>query len=571
MTLIPRNTRALARVFFGRLFENDVFSSSVAASSSVLWLLAFLAVPGVMFSGSQIFAYAHLRHQAFEVIDRTLLQRETFHIAFVMGVAGIITMMVWSSLTPDRRDANVLGHLPITAREQAFARLLGLMTFFGLFIAAMAVPTGFAHPFVTVGAENITELPARILGHITGATLAGAFVFFLLVNAQLVLAALFGPGAIRKATLPLQFAAMAGMILALISSGSMRDLLLAHASDAGGGVLWNPAAWFVGIYRWVAGDERPVFALLAVRGVIAGFGMTTLTLILYPLAYERCLRNVIASEGRRTTTMSRGWATLAARLLRPLLRLPLQRGLAAFMLATLGRSHTHRFIIGSYAGIAFLLALPIAGRLFQVPASAAMRFAWFAVPLGWVFWLVCGVRVATMMPVEPVANWLFRITEPVDKRRVLTTVATVMAAVTCVPVASIAAGALLVMGEERFAITLFAVVVLAGLCLIELLTLTMKTVPFTCTYLPGQLKLRIYWAPYFFLWLNFCFELAEWGVWALQGTRQTLQLCAFLLAIWITLRSVHMLRARKIERFVYDEQEPSLVTTMEISTMMRQV
>ena len=158
--MIPRHIKALARVLFGRLFENDVFSSSVAASSSVLWLLAFLAVPGVMFSGGQLFAYAHLRHQPFAVIDRTLLQRETFHIDFVMGVAGLITMMVWSSLTPDRRDAHVLGTLPITSREQAFGRLLALFTFFGLFITAMAVPTGIAHPFVTVGAENIVELPA---------------------------------------------------------------------------------------------------------------------------------------------------------------------------------------------------------------------------------------------------------------------------------------------------------------------------------------------------------------------------------------------------------------------------
>jgi hypothetical protein len=83
---------------------------------------------------------------------------------------------------------------------------------------------------------------------------------------------------------------------------------------------------------------------------------------MYPLAYERCLRNVIAAEGRRTTTMSRGWASLAARLLRPLLPWPLQRGIAAFMLATLGRSHTHRFLLGLYAGLAFLLSLPLASR-----------------------------------------------------------------------------------------------------------------------------------------------------------------------------------------------------------------
>ena len=570
-SLISRNTKALGRVFFGRLFENDVFSSSVAASSSVLWLLAFLAIPGVMFSVSQLFAYAHLRHQPFDVIDRTLLQREAFHIDFVMGVAGLVTMMVWSSLTPDRRDAHVLGPLPITARQQAVGRLLALLTFFGLFIAAMAVPTGVAHPFVTIGAENIFQLPARILGHITGAVLAGSFVFFLLVNAQLLLAALFGPGAIKAATLPLQLAAMAGMIVGLISSGSISNLLLTHAVDAGGGILWNPAAWFVGIYRWVAGDERPVFALLAIRGAIAGVGMIALTLVMYPLAYERCLRNVIAAEGRRTTAMSRGWASLAARLLRPLLPWPLQRGIAAFMLATLGRSHTHRFIIGLYAGLAFMLSLPLANRMTQLPLTGHYKYGWFAIPLGYVFWSVCGLRVSLMMPVEPVANWIFRLTEPVHKGRVLTTVVTVMMSITALPIASAFAGAALFLGYERLAVNVFLVVSLAGLCLIELLTLTMKTVPFSCTYLPGQLKLRIFWAPYFFLWLNFCFTLSNWCLWALERWQNTARLCAFLLTVWVILRVWHMAKARKIRGFVYDEQEPALVTTMEISTMMRQI
>jgi hypothetical protein len=571
MELIPRNIRRLARVFFGRLFENDVFSSSVAASASVMWLLPLLAVPGVMFSVSQLFAYAHLRHQPFEVIDRTLLQREAFHIDFVMGVAGLITMMVWSSLTPDKRDAYALGTLPVTSRTQALARLLALFVFFGLFIAAMALPTGVAHPFVTVGAENILELPSRIVGHIVSATLAGAFVFFVLVNAQLLIAVLFGPRGVQAAALPLQVAAMAGMLVALISSGTTTRLLLEQAAGANGSILWNPAAWFIGIYRWVSGDARPVFALLAQRGVIAGTGAIVMTLITYPLAYERCLRNVIASEGRRTNAMSRGWATLAAKLLRPLLTAPLQRGLAAFMLATLGRSHTHRFLIGMYAGLAFMLSLPLADRIAQLPTTGYYRYGWFAIPLGYVFWMVGGLRVALMMPVEPVANWIFKLTEPVDKMKVLTTVVTVMASVTVLPIALAFSGTLLALGERRLAATVFIVVFLAGICLIELLTLTMRTVPFSCTYLPGQLKLRIYWAPFFFLWLNFCFTLSNWALWALESWGNTARLAGFLSAIWIALRIWHIVKARRIRRFVYDEQEPSLVTTMEISSMMRQI
>lgn len=574
--MITKNVRALARVFFGRLFENDTFSSSVAASVSVMWLLALVATPGIMTSGSQIFYWAHIRATSIRqddplILDRALLQSQAFHIDFVMAVAGLVTMIVWGSLTPDRRDALVLGPLPITSRDQALGRLLALLKFFAMFIGAVAVPAAIAFNFVSVGAGNITEFPARVLGHIVAAVLAGGSVFFLLLSIQLVLAAVFGPRAIRFVTLPLQIAALLGIIAALASSEGFASAMLEQGATAGAGVLWNPAAWFVGVYRWIGGEERAIFATLAARGALGGIGIILFALVMYPLAYERCLRNVIASEGRTTGALQRGWATLAAKVLRPLLRSPLQRGLAAFMLATLGRSHTHRFLVGIYAGLAFLIALPIAGRLFLEPITEYRRYAWFAVPLGGVFWLVCGVRVALMMPVEPVANWVFRLTEPVDKRRMLSTVVTVMAFVTCLPVATFFAGALLLLGEETLAGTVFLIVTLAGLCLIEMLTITMKTVPFTCTYLPGQLRLRLFWPFYCFLWLNFCFELTEWSLWALGNRARTMQLALVLAAVWAALRVWHMLRVRKIREFVYDEQEPPLVTTMNIATHLKQI
>ena len=132
------------------------------------------------------------------------------------------------------------------------------------------------------------------------------------------------------------------------------------------------------------------------------------------------------------------------------------------------------------------------------------------------------------------------------------------------PIATAFAGAAVALGERRLAVNVFVLVSLAGLCLIELLTLTMKTVPFSCTYLPGQLKLRIYWAPYLFLWLNFVFTFSNWCLWAFSSWQKTARLAAFLIAVWIGLRSWHMVKARRIKGFVYDEQEPSLVTTMEI-------
>jgi len=562
------NTRRLARVFFGRLFENEMFSSSVAASASVTWILAALGTPGVMVSGSSLFFWGHMHTQPLEVQDRALLAQEGFHVGFAMAMAGLVTMLVWGSFTPDRRDAQVLGHLPITTGEQARARLLALVTFFSLFIIAIAVPTGLAFTFITVNPERVLELPFRVLGHFLGVILGGGFVFFTLMNAQLILAALFGPRAVKFVTLPLQLLAIAGMILAVSTMPRLSGVLADGA--AGAGIAWNPAAWFIGVYRWISGDHREVFTMLALRGALASVASAAIAIAVYPSAYGRCLQRVIDSEGRQTSKLSRFWTRAAGALLRPLMRGPLQRGLAAYTLATLARSQAHRFLIGSYLGLGMLLALPIARRLLFEPVTASRQYAWFSIPLELTFWLVAGTRVAIMLPVEPASNWIFKLTEPVSKRRMLTTVVTVMAAVTCVPIAIVFGATAASVASWRLGATVAMVVSLGGLCLIEALTLTLKTVPFTCTYLPGQLRLRVLWPAYFVLWLNFCFYLADWGVWALTDRTRTAQLGAALACLWLALRIAHLIHARRIRAFVYDEQEPSLLATMDLATSMRQ-
>ena len=178
-----------------------------------------------------------------------------------------------------------------------------------------------------------------------------------------------------------------------------------------------------------------------------------------------------------------------------------------------------------------------------------------------------------MMPVEPVANWIFKLTEPVDKRRVLTTVVTVMAFVTVFPIASIASGALLLLGEKTIAVTVFAggharrpvpdrdadaddedgavhVHVSAGPAA--------AAIVLAAVLLPVAELL--------------CIRLTDWSLWALgdlqahAAARGTpggdLDRAAHL----ATLCGV-----RKIRAFVYDEQAPPLVTTMEIATQLKQI
>ena len=562
--LVGKRTALLAETLYRRMFENDLFSSSSSASSAVMWALAALATPGVMFSGSQYYFYAHARTFSPEVQDRIIFVSQAFHVDFAMAMAGLVTMLVWTSLSPDRRDALVLGPLPVTAGEQARARLLALFRFFLMFATAVSVPTAFAFTFVTIGDAAVAELPLRVAGHIAATLSGAAFVFFLAIDVQLILAAVLGPRAVTVATWPLQTGAVLGMVAAVAATGGLADALLAAAATHDPRVVWNPAAWFVGVYRWTIGDERAVFGMLAARAVLASGIVMGVAVLAYPRAYQRCLANAIATEGRRATWWSGALARVWLRILSPWLRTPLERGLATFITATLMRSHAHRFLIGSYLGMGVLLALPLLPRLLQSGSVTTNSYAWFAVPLNLVCWSAAALRVAMMLPIEPSANWIFKLTEPVDKARMLSSAVTVTQGIVIAPLAVVFGAAAGLNGGSALGVTVLIVVLTAGNALVEALMLHLRAVPGTCTYRPGQLRLRVMWPVYFAVWIAVAYVLPRLATASVGELRSTFILTGGLALVWSILRAWRVSRAKRVIALVFEEIEPAAATIVRL-------
>lgn len=546
------------------MFETELFSSPVSASNAVMWLLAALATPGVMISASQYYFYAHARTFTPDIQDRILFVSQVFHVDFAMAMAAVVTMLVWTSLAPDRRDAFVLGPLPITSRELAWARLLAIGSFFTMFAAAVSIPSAFAFTFVTVGDSQLLDVPARIAGHIGATVLGAAFVFFLLVCVQLLLAATFGPRAVALMTWPLQVGAVLAVVVAVSATGRLADALLSPAAQADVAVMWNPAAWFVGLYRYIAGDPRVIFTALAARAVVAAAVVVGVSIVVYPLAQQRCLAHAIAAEGRRASWRTGLLPRLWLRTLAPFLGTPVERGLAAFLVAVITRSHPHRVVVGSYLGLAVLFALPLAGRLLQSADTAAAQYAWIAIPLGVICWAAAGIRVAMMLPIETAANWIFKLTEPVDKVRVLSAPVTVTQGIVPLPVAAVFGLAAAVAGNPVFGLTVFLVVFFAGSALVELLMLTLRIVPGTCTYRPGQLRLRVLWPLYLTIWIAVAYVLPTIVVRALGEVVQAIAVVGGLLLGWVALRAWRLARARRVSALVYEEAEPPTTTTVRL-------
>ena len=133
-------TRLLARTFFGRFFESDLLPPDVPQAQFVVWSLAFLAMPGLLLPIKLIGSL--LQTQGPEALTRALLLHRLIFIALSMTVAGVVALIVWDGVFPDRRDARILTPLPVSGRVLIGARLLALAALCGIFIIGVnAVPT----------------------------------------------------------------------------------------------------------------------------------------------------------------------------------------------------------------------------------------------------------------------------------------------------------------------------------------------------------------------------------------------------------------------------------------------
>ena len=241
-----------------------------------MWLLAAVATPGVMFSGSQMFAYAHMRAmgRARAIGPHAARQRRrSTSTSSWRGRPGHDDGVELADAGSARcaGAGPSAGHL---ARAGARRGCWRCSSSSACSSSPCRCRPAIAFTFVTVGAREHLLVSRHACIGTSSAPRAGRRILCssLLVNMQLMLAALFGPrrDAVRRRC-RCRSRRLLGMIVAL---GVDRRLRAARCcrriATAARGVMWNPAAWFVGVYRWIAGDSREVFAVLAARGALAG-------------------------------------------------------------------------------------------------------------------------------------------------------------------------------------------------------------------------------------------------------------------------------------------------------------
>jgi hypothetical protein len=148
--------RVLFREFFGQFFASESVSSDVRLRQAIIAVVAFLITPGMLLAVQTFPAFEYARFTAPALILPMTRLLASLFLTFSTVSIGFIAAFAWDALSFDRRDAMVLGPLPISRSTVVRAKLCAMAAL--LLGACLSIAILTAVPFAL--AANVSAMAA---------------------------------------------------------------------------------------------------------------------------------------------------------------------------------------------------------------------------------------------------------------------------------------------------------------------------------------------------------------------------------------------------------------------------
>lgn len=422
MVVLPperRQLSTLVRAFLARFFENEAAGTTADAREGFFWLIAALATPGIFLPLWMYFRWTAVAEmRGIPALHQALLVDKTVYLGVTTVGITLVSAMIWHTLIVERRDALILGTLPVRRRTITFAKLGALAAYIAMVSVGMHGVSALLYGFGLSSIDTWSRLVRFIGGHIVASTALNVFVFAAIIGAQNAAIAVLGPRRFARASSLLQVLVVGAGVGALL----LIPVMARHAPTLANAdarlehpIYWTPPMWFLGLNEAITGTTFPAMAPLATRAMAALLIAVAATLVAFPIAAARTM--AAAVEGS-ASVHGRGLSATSAWLTRALAFTPQRRGALQFMMAALARTHQQRMILAVTIGVAIAMVMPSAVMYFDgTNLNAWYNRDWGAyppvsllgAPLLWNFIVVLGMRAAMAFPSEWPAAWLFAV------------------------------------------------------------------------------------------------------------------------------------------------------------------
>jgi hypothetical protein len=485
MTMRDRPEAVLTRHFFASLFDFGFLSDDGAESlkRALLGSLAVALAIGLLLTRMFMKKYGALSGGPADAYIYELMADHAFLVAVPMWIVAAAVGLVGNALFPDRTDFRVLMAEPLSRTTIFAAKLVSLLLFVGLFVAAAHLALLPLAAFTLVGALQTGAFLSTAAAFAFCSAIGSLFAALAVVAFHGVLA-LFAPrerllafsGAVRSLLI-------GALMLALPLIARLPGTAHAFAADAWW-LRWTPPAWFVGLERWLLGDGR--HSTLAAEAAIGTILVVVSSVASYLLLYRRFDQVMLQpAASRREGAWARSLNAWVGRA-------PARQAIRRFVSITIRRSVLHQgLIVGLLAAAGgFVLNSLLNANGWNQPidlrgrSPLVLTVLW--APMAMMFLAIPAIRLALSVPIDLRSNWVFRMTEDVAGRAEIAAanVRVVLALGVALPLALLGPVQAWALGTP--AVRVIALEALLGWLLVEWVMADWGRIPFTCSYIPGK-------------------------------------------------------------------------------------
>jgi hypothetical protein len=416
---------------------------------------------------------------------------EHLFFATTLTVVGVLAVLSWDSALPDRRDLLVLGPLPLQIRTMFAAKISALAGVLGFSAVAINFLTGLIWPLLfSAPGSGILGAARSIIGYwITIAAIA-TFVFCLVLCLQGGAVLILPRQIFLRLSSLLQVLAFTVLFGGYLLEPPLENIAALVAPANRRLLDCLPAYWFLGLFQQLNGTMRPAFAPLAERAwialAIALLSAVTILLLSWVLKLRRTVEQPDIVPSRREDGRPVSFGA------------PVSTALVQFSLRSLLRSRQHRLFYAFYLSIGLAIAILYTG-VFTTHAdnhsNSGSLFAPFLVAsLMILCFAVLGLRIIIAIPVVLRANWIFQLTQISATSTYLRAARRALLMLAVVPIWCVVALLMLSYWPSWQTVVHLVAFAFLGVILTDLAIISLRKLPFACSYMPGKGKLHfLFW------------------------------------------------------------------------------
>jgi hypothetical protein len=478
-------------------------------------------------------------------------------IEIMMLVVGLITVVSWDATFPDRRDVMVLAPLPVAPHTILLAKVAASSALLALAVLALNVLSGIVAPFV-IGTQHDSSWGffQSFAAYWFTMIAASVFLYCCVLTVQGLTALLLRRRLFLRLSAVLQLAAF-GLFLGVYFLQPPIVTSAAMAAPENQWVLaWSPSYWFFALFNQLNGSWPSSLAWLAWRAWI-GLGVVVLgAAVSLLLCYLRTMKKTVEEPDLVPGSRGSHWA--------PRFGSSLQTAIVLFSVRSLTRSRHHRLAFAFYLAIVFGIALALLRSELSGESRGPLLMDIIMSTYMMMIFAVFGLRNVFSLPISLTANWVLRTTQLCPPEKYIAATRRTLLLLGVFPVWMVSAVLSLSFRPLYQVAEHLAVLALLGCILAEISLIKFYKVPFTCSYLPGKVKVQVVFWGFLIVVLSLAIWSAEFEQRALNDPFRYIWMTGFLGTVALGLWAFNRDRARSAVLY-FEELPPDLITTLGLS------